>query len=260
MKLNEYRRKIRNRKILVFTSQLLLLFSLIFLWEILVNVGVLNEFIVSKPSAIYNLFLSYLKSNTLFDHISISVYEAIVGLILGTGIGIICAIILWWNKFIAKVLDPFLVVLNALPKTALAPIFIIWAGTGPKGIIVVAVSLSIVMTIMSAYSAFKSVDEEKVKMLQTYGANKLTTFYKLVFPSSIPSLLNVLKINIGMSWVGVIVGEFIVSRRGIGYLVVYGGQVFRLDLVMMGVIILAIIALIMYLFVAGIEKLYKSKY
>ena len=97
-------------------------------------------------------------------------------------------------------------------------------------------------------------------MLSTYGANKFTTFYKLVFPSSIPSLLNILKINIGMSWVGVIVGEFIVSRSGIGYLVVYGGQVFRLDLVMMGVMILSIIALFMYLLIAGIEKMYARKY
>lgn len=258
--MNEYRRKIRNRKIVICMVQISLLFLFIGLWELFVNVGVLNEFIVSRPSAIYELFISYIRNGSLINHVKISVYEALMGLVIGTSLGIFIATLLWWNKFIAKVLDPFLVVLNALPKTALAPIFIIWAGTGPKGIIVVAVSLSLVMTIMSSYSAFSAVDEEKIKMLKTYGAGKFATFTKLIFPASIPSLLNLLKINIGMSWVGVIVGEFIVSREGIGYLVVYGGQVFRLDLVMMGVVILAVIALVMYLIVAAIERIYRNKY
>lgn len=258
--MDKYRRKVLINKGLTIFTQIILLISFFVIWEVLVNVGILNEFIVSKPSAIYDLFKAYLNNGNLMEHVTISVYEAIIGLIIGTTIGIVYAILLWWNRFVAKVLDPFLVVLNALPKTALAPIFIIWVGTGVDGIITVAISLLIVMTIMSSYSAFISTDEEKIKMMKTYGANKLTIFRKLVFPSSIPSLLNVLKINIGMSWVGVIVGEFIVSRKGIGYLVVYGGQVFRLDLVMMGVMILAFIAMVMYLCVALIERLYKRRY
>lgn len=258
--MDKYRRKLRLNKIFIFGTQILVLISFFLLWEVLVDVGVLNEFIVSKPSAIYDLFIDYMDNGDLLDHISISLYEAIIGLVIGTSIGVGIAILLWWNRFVAKVLDPFLVVLNALPKTALAPIFIIWVGTGVDGIITVAISLLIIMTIMSSYNAFISVEEEKIKMMRAYGANKLTIFRKLIFPSSIPSLLNVLKINIGMSWVGVIVGEFIVSRKGIGYLVVYGGQVFRLDLVMMGVMILSIIAMVMYLLVALIERIYKRRY
>ena len=257
--MDKYKRKLIVNKFCVISVQLLLLFSFVIFWEVLVNVGVLNEFIVSKPSAILKLFKNYLENGDLIGHIEVSLYEAIIGLTVGTLLGLFIAIILWWNKFIAKVLDPFLVVLNALPKTALAPIFIIWVGTGTDGIVVVAISLLIVMTILSTYTAFVNVDEEKIKM-KSYGSNKLTILYKLVIPASIPSMLNILKINIGMSWVGVIVGEFIVSRKGIGYLVVYGGQVFRLDLVMMGVIILAIIALVMYLIVSLIEKLYSKRY
>ena len=258
--MERYRRKLLVNRCLVVFTQVFVLLSFLILWEVLADKGILNEFIVSKPSSIYELFKVYLREGNLIGHIRVSLYEAIMGLVIGTSIGIGIAILLWWNRFIAKVLDPFLVVLNALPKTALAPIFIIWVGTGVDGIIVVAISLLIVMTILSSYNAFSNVDEEKIKMMKAYGANKFTIFRKLVFPSSIPSMFNILKINIGMSWVGVIVGEFIVSREGIGYLVVYGGQVFRLDLVMMGVIVLSIIALVMYLIVALVEKLYKRRY
>jgi len=187
------------------------------------------------------------------------VYETILGLIIGTILGILIAIILWWSKTLAKIMDPFLVVLNALPKTALAPIFIIWAGTGVKGIVVVAVSISLILTVLSAYNYFKSIDEEKIKMLKSFGANKWQILYKLVIPGNMVNLVNIVKINIGMSWVGVIMGEFIVSRAGIGYLVVYGSQIFKLDLVMMGVFILAVIAYLMYQIVNLIEKTLRKK-
>lgn len=252
--MNEYRKKVKKEKIKLILIQFSILILFVLGWEFLVRVGVLNEFLVSKPSSIFRLFLNYLKNGNLLGHIKISVYETLLGLFIGTSLGILLAIGLWWNKFIAKVLDPFLVVLNALPKTALAPILIIWVGLGIKGIVVVAISLSLVVTIMSAYNYFISVEEEKIKMLKTFGANKFQILTKLILPANIPNLINILKINIGMSWVGVIVGEFLVSREGIGYLVVYGGQVFRLDLVMMGVIVLAIIALIMYLGVSLLEK------
>ncbi|WP_338691029.1 ABC transporter permease [Paraclostridium sordellii] len=166
---------------------------------------------------------------------------------------------LWWSERLSKVLDPFLVVLNALPKTALAPILIVWAGAGVNGIIVIAITISVVVTILSAYNYFISVDEEKVKMLKSFGASKLQILTKLIFPSNIGNLINLTKINIGMAWVGVIVGEFLVSRYGLGYLIVYGGQVFKLDLVMMGVIVLALCALIMYQILNIAEKIYKSK-
>ena len=165
---------------------------------------------------------------------------------------------LWFSEKAIKIIDPFLVVLNALPKTALAPILIVWAGTGVKGIVVVAISLSLVMTIISALNFFRSVDKEKIKMLKTFNATKLQILFKLVLPANFVNLISIIKINIGLTWVGVIVGEFLVSRFGIG-LVVYGGQVFKMDLVMMGVFVLAILAFIMYLLLAILEKYYKNK-
>jgi len=174
-------------------------------------------------------------------------------------VGILIAIVLWWNKILAKIMDPFLVVGNALPKTALAPILIIWAGTGIKGITTVAISISLILTIISAYNYFMQVEEEKIKMLQSFQASKWQILTKLIIPANMANIINIIKINIGMSWVGVIVGEFIVSRYGIGYLIMYGSQVFNMDLVMMGVFVLAIISFLMYEVVNIIEKRIKRK-
>lgn len=254
MSVELYKKRVIRKKIITHIFQVLLVVGIIFLWEFMSNKGILNEFLFSKPSAIFDLLKSYVSSGEIFHHLKISIYETILGLIIGTSLGLIIAIGLWANNFIAKILDPFLVVLNALPKTALAPIFIIWAGTGVKGIVVVAISISLVVTILSAYSYFVNVDETKVKMLKSFGANKFQILTKLVLPSNIANIMGIIKINIGMSWIGVIVGEFIVSRAGIGYLLTYGSQIFRLDLVMMSVVVLAIVAYIMYLVTSFIEK------
>lgn len=254
MSVEKYRKQILKRKIVIHIIQLMLLCGVIWIWEVLANEGVINEFLFSRPSAIYKLLISYIENGEIFKHLKISIYETLLGLIIGTLLGLIIAIGLWSNKFLSKVLDPFLVVLNALPKTALAPIFIIWAGTGVKGIVVVAVSISLIVTVLSAYSYFNSVSEEKIKMLKSFGANKLQILTKLVLPSNLVNIMGIIKINIGMSWIGVIVGEFIVSRAGIGYLLTYGSQVFRLDLVMMSVVVLAIVAYIMYLVTSFVEK------
>jgi NitT/TauT family transport system permease protein len=179
--------------------------------------------------------------------------ETIVGFLGGTLLGVIIAIGLWWSDFWARVLDPYLVMLNSLPKTALAPIIIIWVGAGYSGIIVTAITISIVVTIMNMFESFISVDNDQIRLLNTFGATKLQILQKIVIPSSIPALINTLKINIGLSWVGVIVGEFLVSKAGIGYLIVYGGQVFKLDIVMMSVFILAIISVLMYKMIALLE-------
>ena len=233
--------------------QIALLIFILGIWEMLANKDIISTFLFSKPSAIYDLFMRYMENGQLWVHVKTSVYETVLGLIIGTVGGVIVAILLWAFPRLSRVLDPFLVVLNALPKTALAPILIIWAGTNIKGIVTISISLSIVISIISILSYFKSVDNNLIKMMKTMEANKIQILFKVIYPSNLENLLSVIKVNIGMSWVGVIVGEFLVSREGIGYLVVYGGQVFKLDLVMMGVIILAFIALIMYEFVHLIE-------
>lgn len=256
---NEYLKSLKKEKIIILISQILLLVGFLISWEVLARLNIIDVFLFSKPSDIYNLFIKYIENGELFKHLWISTYETIVGLLIGTLLGIFVAVILWWSDRLSKILDPFLVVLNALPKTALAPILIVWAGAGVRGIIVIAITISVVVTILSAYNYFINVDEEKIKMLKSFGATKFQILTKLIFPANIGNLINLTKINIGMAWVGVIVGEFLVSRYGLGYLIVYGGQVFKLDLVMMGVIVLAVCALVMYQFLNLIERLYKSK-
>lgn len=256
---NEFHKNKRKSLILISFIQISLVLFFIISWELLSKYNIIDSFLFSKPSSIVSLLWKYLSSYEIFKHIGISMLETLLGLIIGTFFGLLIAIVLWWNKTISKILDPFLVVLNALPKTALAPIIIIWIGTGIKGITVVAISISLVVTILSAYSYFIMVDEEKIKMLKTFGATKLQILFKLILPSNLTNIISIVKINIGMSWVGVIVGEFIVSRAGIGYLIMYGSQVFKMDLVMMGVIVLAIISYVMYGIVNYIENRLKGK-
>jgi len=255
----QYFKNIKKEKRKVLIYQLLILVGFIVLWEVLANLQIINTFLFSKPSNIYHLFVTYLQNGELLKHVGVSVYETILGLVIGTVLGILIAIALWWSEKLSKILDPFLVVLNALPKTALAPIIIVWAGAGISGIVVTAVTISVVVTILSAYNDFTNVDEEKVKMLRSFGAKKSQILFKLILPANIGNLINLTKINIGMAWVGVIVGEFLVSRYGIGYLIVYGSQVFKLDLVMMGVLVLAFCAWVMYEILNIIEKIYNSK-
>ena len=243
--------KTKNRQILL-TQIGLLIFALL-MWEIAAQLGWIDQFLYSSPLAIWNLFVEYILHGKLYYHIGISLLETIAGFLLGTSLGVLIAIVLWWSDFWAKVLDPYIVILNSLPKTALAPIFIILFGAGFKGIIVTAVSISIVVTIMNMFSSYIAVDEDKLRLLDTFGATKLQLLKIVIIPSSIPDLISTLKVNIGLSWVGVIVGEFLVSKAGLGYLIVYGMQVFRFDLVMMNVMVLGFISAIMYKIIAKIE-------
>ena len=249
----DYLKNTKKEKIKIFLSQISLLVGILVLWEVLANYGLIETFLFSKPSDIYHLFIKYLSNGELLRHIGISVYETLLGLVIGTVLGIIVAIALWWSEKLSRILDPFLVVLNALPKTALAPIIIVWAGAGIEGIVVTAVTISVVVTILSAYNYFINVDEEKIKMLKSFGATKYQLLSKLIIPSNIGNLINLTKINIGMAWVGVIVGEFLVSRYGLGYLIVYGSQIFNLNLVIASIIILCIISMILYYILIFIE-------
>lgn len=242
----------RRNRIVLFTQLGILILSLA-LWEIAAKLKLIDTFLTSNPSSIWKLFLQYIARGNLFHHVGISVLETIIGFVAGTFLGLILAIGLWWSNFWAKVFDPYLVILNSLPKTALAPIIIIWVGAGYSGIIATAISVSIVVTIMNMYASFISVDEDKIKLLKTFGASKIQTFSKVVLPSSLPALMSTFKINIGLSWIGVIVGEFLVSKAGIGYLIMYGGQVFKLDIVMMSVAILIFISALMYKIVSILE-------
>lgn len=249
-----YLRKQKMNKITILTVQILLVVGFIAIWEILANLGIIDSFIASQPSRILKTFMN-LSNNDLLTHLGVTCFETIVGFGLGAVLGILIAIILWWSNFLSKVADPFLVVLNSLPKIALGPVIIIWVGAGMGAIIVMALAISLIVTVLEILNGFLNTDKELLKMAKTFNASKMQVLTKIVIPANISTFINSLKVNIGLSLVGVISGEFLVSKAGLGYLIVYGGQVFQLDLVMTSVIILSIVAAIMYQGVVILGKL-----
>lgn len=251
-----YLRKVQQGKIFVFIAQVVIIIAIFSLWEIAARLKIIDPFITSQPSRIINTIIKLYNEGNLLRHIAVTCGETVLGFVLGTMLGTFVAVILWWSEFLQKVLEPYLIILNSLPKIALGPIFIVWIGAGPMAIVVIAMTISIVVTILEVLNGFLGVDNDKIKLVKTFGANKLQVFSKVVLPSSLPIIVNALKVSVGLSWVGVIVGEFLVSKEGIGYLIVYGGQVFQLDLVMASVIILSLAAFLMYRVVAWIEKVF----
>ena len=255
----EYLKKRKIRKILITLTQLLILITIIIVWELLAKYNIINTFISSSPSRIINTIVDLHNKNNLYNHIWITIYETIISFGLGTLIGVLVAIILWWNNFIYKVVDPYLTIINSLPKVALGPIIIIYFGANMNSIIIMALLISVIVTIISVYNGFNETNENKIKLLKSFNATKWQIFKLAILPSSYPTIISSLKINISMSLIGVIMGEFLVSKKGIGYLIMYGSQVFNLNLVMSGIIILMIVSIIMYKVVSGIEKILVKK-
>lgn len=248
--------KKKNRKITI-TRILLLVFIFAF-WEVAGNLGWIDPFLTSTPSRMVKSFVKVYSEGTLLKHVFITCFETVLGFLLGTILGTLIAILLWWSDFLCKVLDPYLVVLNALPKVALAPIIIFWVGNGISAIIVIALLISIVVTIIGVLSGFNEVDKEKFKLMKTFNSTKFQILKYLIIPSSIPTLISALKINVGLSWVGVIMGEFLVAKEGLGFLIIYGGQISELDMVMMSVVLLSLLAYLMYGAVSLIEQKLKA--
>lgn len=205
MKSNGYKKylqKVKITKLLILISQLLILIFLIILWQILANNNLINTFISSSPKNILNTIINLYEENNLFHHIGITTYETLVSFILGTILGIIIAIILWSNKFIYKIIDPYLTILNSLPKVSLGPILIIWVGANINSIIVMSLLISVIITIITVYNGFNSTDINKIKLLKSFNANKYQTLKYLILPSNYPTIISSLKINISMSLIG----------------------------------------------------------
>jgi NitT/TauT family transport system permease protein len=254
----EHQKYLNRRKrtsIIVAFVQVGLLLLFIGLWELLARLEVIDTFIMSSPSKIWETFLTLSKGGDIFKHMWTTLYETIVSFLLATVLGTLIAIILWFSSTVRRVFEPYLVVLNALPKIALGPIIIIWVGAGTNAIIAMALLISLIITIINTLTGFIAVDREKLLLMETLHANKLQTLFKLVLPANIPTIMGCLKINVGLAWVGTIMGEYLVSKAGLGYLIVYGGQVFNLSLVMCSTVLLCLLAAGMYAVVALIEKL-----
>lgn len=248
-----YLRRKRRRTHLVHACQIGFLVFFFAQWEISARLGWIDSFILSQPSRILET-LRNMSQNHLMMHVGVTLYETLTGFVLGVLLGVAIAVVLWWSGFVSRVAEPYLVVLNSLPKIALGPVIIIVVGAGTEAIIFMALAISLIVTVLEMLAGFRATNPESIKMARTFGATKRQVFTKIVFPSNINTLFNSLKINIGLSLVGVIAGEFLVSKAGLGYLIVYGEQVFQLDLVMSSVLILSVMAALMYQSVVLLQK------
>ncbi len=239
--------------------QMLILVAFIAFWEVATIIKIIDPFVFSSPSRVVDTFLGMAGDGTIFYHMFITIGETFISFILVILIGILIAVILWWNEKISKILEPYLVVLNSLPKSALAPVFIVWLGSNMKTIIICAISVAVFGTIITLYTAFKEVEEDKIKLIQTLGGTKKDELFKVILPSNVPSIISVMKVNIGLSLVGVIIGEFLAAKAGLGYLIIYGSQVFKLDWVILSIVLLCIMATIFYKALTMVEKKYGYK-
>lgn len=252
------RSHIRHHHMITFLRFLILVVFL-GIWEFSARMGYIDAFFFSSPSLVFHCFTGMVKDLSFFSNTGITLLETIVSFFLVFMIGMASATLLWYSGKCSEILEPYLVILNSLPKSALAPLFIVWLGTGINTIIVAGISVAVFGSIINLYTGFKHVDEEKIKLIYTLGGGKKDAFFKVVLPGSVPTVLSNMKVNIGLALVGVIIGEFLAARRGLGYLIIYGSQVFRLNLVITSIIILCFIAMGLYQVIQCVEHFYRKR-
>lgn len=239
-------RRLRLRQIVVIAVQLFVLVAFLGLWHWAASRRIIDPFITSQPTGIAQKLLDLFQDGSLTQHVAITVFETLMGFGLGTVAGIALAALLWWSNFLSDVADPYLVVLNATPKIALGPVFIVWLGASMSAVIALAVSVSLFVTILSVYSGFRQADPEKLLLVAAFGATRWQQFRKVVFPWAVPTIVATLKVNVGLSLIGAIVGEFLGAEAGLGYLIIYGQNIFSMSLVMTSLVLLSVIAGVMY--------------
>lgn len=241
-------------------SRILILFSFLFLWEFSANVGWIDSFIFSSPSKIALCFWKMLMDKSIFLHIGITLYETVISFLLVTTVSILLAVCLWFSRKLSEILDPYLVVLNSLPKSALAPLLIVWLGGNQTTIIVAGMSVAVFGSILNLYSSFTTVDPGKIKLIYTLQGSRIQALTKVVLPSSLPAIISNMKVNIGLCLVGVIIGEFLAARNGLGYLIIYSSQVFKMDWLLMSIVLLCIMAMILYAGINLLERWCQKRY
>ncbi|RKN86598.1 ABC transporter permease [Paenibacillus ginsengarvi] len=248
-----HRKLLRRRAVAVLTTQIAILLVFLAVWEVAGRRQWIDVLLFSYPSKIARLLAGKLADGSLMPHVWTTVLETGAGFLLGTLLGTALATLIWWSPFLSRVLDPYLVVANSMPKVALGPLFIVGLGPNMGAIIATTLAVTVIITTLVVYASFKEVDDNYVKVVRMFGGTKSQSFRKAILPASIPAIVSTLKVNVGLAWVGVIVGEFLVSKQGLGYLIIYGFQVFNFTLVLGSLVIIAIVATVMYRVVASIE-------
>ncbi|WP_440896155.1 ABC transporter permease [Amphibacillus sp. Q70] len=246
--------QLTKEKRLVRYAQLFIFIAFFLFWEISSRLNWIDPLIFSAPSRVGQLMVENLLNGSLWYHMRITVFETLAGFLIGTLVGILLAFLLWYSKRFSNIIDPYLVVFNALPKVALGPIIIVALGPGYGSIITMGAIICVIVSALVIYNGFYSVDANYLKVLSSFGSSKWQNFTEAVLPSTLPTIISTFKVNVGLSWVGVIVGEFLVASKGLGYIIVYGFQVFNFTLVLYSLVLIAFAAALMYQGVAYFEK------
>ena len=253
-----YLNKLRLNKIIIISIQIFLVISFVIIWEYLSSHNIINSFIYSSPSKVIKTIINLYQEHNLFNHILCTLKEILIAFIGGSLLGFIIAIMLYEFKLLSRIIEPFLIILNSLPKVALGPMIIIIAGANLKSVIIMTLLINLIITIINFYNGFLNIDQTKLTLMKSFKASKIQILWYLVFPGSISSIISALKVNVSMTLIGVIMGEFLVSKEGIGYLIIYGTQIFNMNLVMSGITLLIVISILIYLLVTIILNRYQK--
>lgn len=246
------REQMHKKKVAVWRMMLLVL--LLAMWELCTRLGMMDAFIFSSPSRVLLCFWRMVRDKSIFGHIGITLMETLVSFLIVTAAGTAAAVALWFSRSASEILEPYLVMLNSLPKSALAPMLIVWLGNHVYTIVAAAVSVALFGSILTLHTGFQSVDPEKIKLIYSLGGSRRDVLSKVLLPGSVPMLISNMKVNIGLCLVGVIIGEFLAAQKGLGYLIIYGSQVFQLDLVMTSIVLLCLFSTVLYKEIGWLEK------
>ncbi|MFA6264590.1 MAG: ABC transporter permease [Pseudolabrys sp.] len=247
-----YLRALRWRALSINSWQVGLVAAFLIIWEVAPRAGWINPMLTSYPSAVARTFMTMLRDGSLLTHTWVTLSETVVGFTGGMLLGLLVAVVLWWSDYLYRVLDPFIVVLNAIPKIALVPIFYIWLGD-TASIYAMAIAVSVFVTVLMLFTGFKAIDPDKIKLARLFGASRRQVLDKIVLPGSVPTIISALKVNVGLALVGVVVGEFQAAKAGLGYLITYGSQIFQMNLVMTAIVVLAAISSVLFVIIQAVE-------
>ena len=253
-----YLKRIKRENIIINILRISLFIIILVIWELLSKFNIIDVFMFSSPSKIFNTIISLYKDNNLFIHIFTTLFEIIISFIIGNIIGFIISSILYLNRRLNKIIDPYLTILNSLPKVSLGPLIIILFGANIKSIIIMALLISTIVSIMNLLSSFNNTDKSRIKIMKSMGANKYDIFFKVIIPSNYYEVIEGAKVNISLVFIGVIMGEYLVSKQGIGYLINYGSQILNMNLVLTGIFLLIILTIILYLLINLTDFLIKK--
>lgn len=252
-------KRLRLRRRSICLARILIFILFLVLWETSTRLHLIDAFIFSSPTRVLQTFLSMIRDGSILLHTGVTLLETLLSFLLVSLLSLLTAVLLWLSSSLSRILEPYLVVLNSLPKSALAPLLIVWLGANMRTIIVAGISVAIFGSILTLYTGFSEADPEKLKLIRTLGGGRYHMLAKVILPGSVPVFLNTMKVNIGLCLVGVIIGEFIGSRRGLGYLIIYGSQVFQLDLVLMAIVLLCLMAMLLYQLLGFLERRYRRR-